>query len=291
MNIIKKLIINCIIKIQDNKRLLSFILIVLLIPIIVIFLFSIQAPFSFLIAIWTPGEQLLYFGGVITFLSIFITINVTNKNLEIEHREKVLPYMILNTIDSDSSEYLPGIEVNKSNNIIIEIKSNRIEYSKIMNSKISDFVSNKGMRTFKKDGVEHLTLIPFIYIPFKIINYGVGNAIDLRIGLNSEETIFSERRFLPTFSYKINKDMNIYIFTDQVDEKNTCNYILDIIYGDIYQNEYIQSFKFEFIKEEDGFKAYLDPKSKQKITKENLKFKINQTIKYEDQNHNFEIKQ
>lgn len=255
-----------------KHRIISFIIFLLFLvafpPLLTNILFSIYLPFNILHANWTEGDHLLFLATMISAavatFGIILSIWKGQEMLEVEYRTNVMPFFVLESLDQifiDSFNEIGNLNKNKEKKEIrneykqfklskyfIVINSNEISYKSILSGDMKHIVERNSLY-WKKVGSDYSFVKENIgSILFQITNLGNGNAVHLRWGVNSDKVNQKERKYLTPIAIK--KYDKIFVhFIIEFDEKLIGNlYQLELIFNDIYGNQYEQVFKIEILR-------------------------------------------
>lgn len=233
-------------------------------PLLTNYLFSINAPFKLLVATWTSGEQLMFFASmtssVIAIVGVLLTIKKGQDNLEKQHRESVLPYFVIETLEKKYRDILKDAfnsydganlssvssdkyEEFKLKEVFIEINKNDVEYKTEIDKNLRQTIEFGNKSIVNIGSVKHIVQGDTISIPFQLVNYGNGNSVNVRVGLNKSEILNDNRKYLHPFSLLKNEKLYFHIVSKAANEIDDRNYDFEIIYHDIYGNAYQQIFK------------------------------------------------
>lgn len=269
-------------------NLLKYLPIVLLIyatpPILTNFFFSINAPSKLLIANWTSGEQLIYLvsttSSLIAIIGVYITVKKGQDNLMDQHRENVLPFFAIETLEKKYKDILKEIfnstESNtnegSSNNryeefklkeVFIIINENNVEYSREIDSKLKKIIEFGNKSIVNIGSTKHIIQEDTLSIPFQLVNYGNGNSVNMRIGLNKSSETNVNRKYIHPISILKNEIVYVHIISKVPHLIDNRNYDFEVIYHDIYGNEYQQVFKLGISLEKNNEYSF-DPHGMQK---------------------------
>ena len=213
-------------------------------PIIIIhILFSYYPDNEWLVAKWSAGELLGYFGAIIGSLTTIAALVTTILYNSHENREKnrlsVLPYL--------QSEYKPLYKYEEI------FKEQSLGYMYIIfDEKIAS--SNEPLWEFKNMTPEEFYKNKLLYlqsnyiIEYKLENVGANSAANIRWTLNGEP-------ILPDFSLSkdTTKKFIIFIRSSLLENHNTKILNLKFIYNDVLSiGEYMQKENIKFKKDEFG---------------------------------------
>ncbi len=262
-------------KLGVTKKTVVYILIaVILGPLIIHILYKLQGP-VWLVAEWSAGDLLQYYGMFMTALiaigGLYLTFQDNRKGIREQSRLDQLPYFSLTTLNYQVRNPLIGPttdkEIDSKGEKVLKPKDNKQEYyykeeklkaailairkgSANIETKLSEadkkLIINGGIAEQRMGpGMIGIVNEPMTYVPILLRNVGKGAAIDFRVGFNNS---IDERVENPQYlsSTSINVDEEFYLGFFAVHEKNenAGEYLLEVIYKDIFNNQYTQKTKF-----------------------------------------------
>ena len=243
-------------------------------PIIIHFLFKTVGP-SWLVAKWSAGEILQYYGTIITAIiaiaGLYMSFQDTRRSIREQSRLDKLPYFSLTTLNYDVRNPLFGTttdkEIDSKGEVVLKPKDNKQEYyyreEKLKAALITirkgvPGIETKIPETDKKlilnggvseqrmaQGMIGIVNEPMIYVPIILQNVGNGAAMGFRVGLNKLiNGCLIEPKYLSSTSVNEKEEFYLGFFALNEGEENVGEYLLEIIYRDMFDNKYRQSTKF-----------------------------------------------
>lgn len=273
------------------KKSIKYILIILLIliiliPVIINILFKFDLNIWWIESEWTAGDALNFFGtivgAIIGILGVYVTVEFAQKNYREDLKNQILPFFSINfltkqCISSNIFEINDSIEVNEEDDTVcVEdykefrlrkvhfiLTSNDIYIRTNLNREQIELIRNNGVQKHrKKDGEIIISTTQVFSQAIELENVGKGAAINVRIGINRVETNDNEKILLMPINLKPNEFFYLNIFSENLTKHILGEYILEINYSDIYNNNYIQEYYFEisFINKDgqDGYQIDFD---------------------------------
>lgn len=256
----------------------------ILIPICINLAFKYDSGIVILQAEWDPSDVLSFYGGILAagfgIYGVFLSIQYAQKNYRDDLKNQVLPYFVVTQLRglSHYNAFADGLNAKMNSNNSISQGENGKEqplYEEFKLTKIYYVIEPTGIKNYidlpprykpilEKAGATWETIAngsyilqkrPYISFPVEIENVGNGTAIYARIGFNKKEDI---PKYLPPIQMKPKETFYIHIFSVLPLESVHGEYMLNIIYQDIYHNRYEQSFPFTA--EEQGYHMDLNDK-------------------------------
>ncbi|WP_034487789.1 hypothetical protein [Butyrivibrio fibrisolvens] len=243
-------------------------------PIIIHLLFKTVGP-SWLVAKWSAGEILQYYGTIITAIiaiaGLYLTFQDNRRSIREQSRLDKLPYFSLTTLNYDVRNPLFGTttdkEIDSKGEVVLKPKDNKQEYyyreEKLKAALITirkgvPGIETKIPETDKKlilnggvseqrmaQGMIGIVNEPMIYVPIILQNVGNGAAMGFRVGLNKLiNGCLIEPKYLSSTSVNEKEEFYLGFFALNEGEENVGEYLLEIIYRDMFDNKYRQSTKF-----------------------------------------------
>lgn len=235
------------------------------IPAIINWLFKLHAPCSFLVAEWSAGNVLAFYGtllaSVATIVGVYLSIDYAQKNYREDEANRVRPYLALThykskskckifstVLDSansesykDPEEYYKEYKLDK---VFIIIGSEGILFKDGLTDAQQEALKSGGLG-WRNDGGMHYTLRPLniVSMPFEIENVGTGACLNTMIVFYKKG---SARRGINVFTIKSGESAYCHIFSDEQNSSLYGEYILEFIYSDILGNCYSQKYDVEF---------------------------------------------
>lgn len=256
--------------IQRNRgRILASIVVVfILIPLIINYLFVIGDTYPLICVKWNAGDVLGFYGAVLAaigaIVGVYLSIQQAQKSYREDIKNQVLPYIAITQLkgrttynafadnfgedkkDSrDRFGSLPAAEYKegKLSEIYFVIEKEKIVNYLEMPEKYSKLLLTSGAEWIETaHGVSALTKTPYISMPIEIENVGKGPALYLRIGFYPAD---DKPGYLSPIVLKTGQTFYIHIFSALSKEELSEKYILDFVYQDVHKNWYSQRFPFE----------------------------------------------
>lgn len=239
---------------MKNIKIYVFIVIIIIFPIIINIAYKLKNPIFILQSEWNADTALLFYGTILSFLGIFLTIRYNEKNHKIDLINKVKPFLILREIYTEIfyNIFSPTQNSeNETNNFYIEyipktiyfvLKENKIE-NKVKLDPIEEQIIKQGGILNQKDAksLDVTTQTTYFHHPYQIKNIGIGPIAKLKVGCNIEHTTKEYIKY--DFSLETSETLNCHILS--ISDKIHYNFSLDLHFTDIYNNEYDLIYKFE----------------------------------------------
>lgn len=236
------------------------------IPLIIHTLFKINAPCDFLVASWTAGDVLAFYGifvgSLATIAGVYISIKASNANYREDVIKRSLPFMtvtplyckIKNIFDEDeetvSDETTEYAEYNLEK-IYFIIRNGTVKIQKDLSDDQIKIVQYGGF--LKEDRGEVGMVIKSkksLYTPLEIENVGNGAAATFSIGVNSISVPENKWVFSLARTLNVGQKYQIAIFSENKDNENCGEYSICISYYDILGNGYEQNYKYTISEDE-----------------------------------------
>lgn len=301
------------------KRIVGIIISAIIIgPIVIHIFYKLHGP-EWIVAEWSAGDILQYYGMILTTViaigGLFLTFQDNRNGIREQSRLDQLPYFSLTTFNCRVRNPLLGTTTdkeivskaeknlkpndNKEKYYYIEEKINSA-FLIIRNRKafIETHLSENDKKLIINGGYEEqrinsgrfeLVNKPMTYVPFLLRNVGKGAAIDFRIGFNVLiDGELKNPQYLSSTSINVEEEFYLGLFSNHEDN-NEGEYLLEIVYNDIFDNQYKQSTIFKVKTEKDAVIIYMDKGFKQKNENKNI---YNCSLKslFLKQNKNREVK-
>lgn len=265
------------------KPIILFILLFFIaIPACINLAFKYDSGIVILQAEWNAADALSFYGGILAaglgIYGVFLSIQYAQKNYRDDLKNQVLPYLVVTQLRGLSRYNAladgPDLEI-KTENSSVESQTEVPLYEEYKLTKIYYIIEPNGIKNYidlpsrykpilEKAGAKWETMAngcfilqkcPYISFPVEIENVGNGTAVYARIGFNKKE---DTPEYLPPIQLKPKETFYIHIFSALPLERVFGEYILSIIYQDIYHNRYEQNFPFTA--EEQGYHMDLNDK-------------------------------
>ena len=240
---------------------------IFLVPLIINILFKLHSPWNILVAEWTAGDALSYYGALLasvaTIIGVYASVEHAQRNYRNDERNKVRPFFALTELrtrskfnilsfgDAQAKTHEESEEVSnlyeeyklKKFYIVID-EEGKINYKVELDDSLQQVVEKNGF-AWRKDNNNRwlLTSEPFVSIPLGITNIGNGGAINTKIAFYKSGTT---PEAIPLFTVMQGENNYIHIVSKKVTVLSGNNYKLEIKYGDILGNMYSQKYPIEF---------------------------------------------
>ena len=246
---------------RNNKKeiIWFFIIFVIVVPFLIHCVFKLQTPIAFFIAEWSAGDVLGFYGVLLAsglaVYGVFLSIQYAQGNYQIDMRNRVLPYIAVETykVKSKSSLFLDESENKqetndefyaefKLNDIFFVIDKGKVEAKIDLTKEQRLVLQQAGFKNFNEgNGVISTKDIDLVNIPLEIKNVGNGAAIHLRIGLNPKH---EEHKYVYPMQLLTGETKIIHIYAENYPYPNLGEYDLEFYYEDIIGTKYRQSYLF-----------------------------------------------
>ena len=254
---------------------LFILLFFIIIPTCINLAFKYDSGIIILQAEWKASDVLSFYGGILAaglgIYGVFLSIQYAQKNYRDDLKNQVLPYLVVTQLRGLSRYNAlaggPDVEI-KAENSSGESQTEEPLYEEYKLTKIYYIIEPNGIKNYidlplkykpilEKAGAKWETMAngcfilqkcPYISFPVEIENVGNGTAIYARIGFNKKG---DTPKYLPPIQLKPKETFYIHIFSALPLESVYGEYMLSIIYQDIYYNRYEQNFPFTA--EEQGY--------------------------------------
>lgn len=262
------------------KIIIVFIIFVIIIPLLINYLFKQSTSFDILIAEWSAGDVLSFYGSILgailTVYGVYLTIQYSQHNYREDVHNRVLPFLALYSLRSRSrfSMFNPVKQEQSSTpETLYEEYRLREIYFIIKNGTvvIKNSLSKEQKQTLLQGGLKYIASEPntfslcdvnLISVPLEVENVGNGAAINLRIGLNKMAN--STPVYITPINLKQNTIIYLHIFSESTTTNDLGDYKLEFYYDDIFKQQYVQAYTFSIKEENKKMFAELDFDSQQK---------------------------
>ena len=277
---------------DEHKGITIFLVIsfLIIIPIIINWLFKVEAPIALLVAEWDAGDALSFYGALLasvaTIIGVYLSILYAQKNYREDERNRIKPYLALTHLRSKSNVNIfnttyskkentfdpaelinpPTYEEFKIEKIYIDITPTGIEFKSGLTDEQQKILATAGA-VWKRNGNEYaLVSENFISLPFDVENVGNGAAIDFIVALYKKG---NARRGIHVYTIKQNGSIYLHIFSECKAESIYGEYILELQYRDIVGTKYSQKYPITFeINNEGRLKTIMGFTGSQEIVEE-----------------------
>lgn len=252
---------------HKRKLFISFFVFLFIIPLAINTLFKIKAPCAFFAAEWSAGDALSFYGtmlaSVATIIGVYMSIRYAQKSYRDDVRNQVLPFFAVTQLRKksrydpflagfDDKEKvkecsdgdLPRYEEYKLSEVYIVIDAEGIQYKAELKENQRQMLEQGGL-AWHNDGTGRCFLQAGIYVsmPFEAVNIGNGGAINTQISFHKKD---GPRNAVPLFTIKQSEKFYFHIFSDNTDFVVNQKYVIELKYGDILGNYYIQKYPITF---------------------------------------------
>lgn len=260
-------------KINIVLAILVLVVICIIAPIAINILFKWNSNIFFIEAEWSAGDALNYLGTIIAatigIIGVFITVKYAQENYKDDILKQVLPFFALNILDkktrefswfSDPEEIMKSIDDNchddqeniykeyKTRYVYFVLKENQTTPKSCLSAAEKNTLENNGYGVEKGSNGEYIYKKKMtMSMPLELENVGKGAAINVRIGFNNVKE--GNKKYLKPQNIKVGDSFYINIFSENIDDKVIGEYMLEVIYEDIYQNCYNQVYEIKIEKE------------------------------------------
>lgn len=254
----------------------------IVIPFLIHLAFKIPAPCNFLIAKWSAGDVLGFYGVLLgaaaTVGGVFLTIGYTQSKYREDIRNQSLPYIALTVMEIDGrfsfwdvAEEAKKEEEKKNNHnssfreytldeVFYVISKGKPVAYKHLTADQENCVRHFGTTIENTaDGVEISISKRLVYMSLEIENVGRGAALEMRMGLNSSSIEKNQQKFLKPIAFKVGQKMIVHVYAENPDDSNVGEYDLILNYKDLFNNTYEQHFSVGIGKDQ-KYHMWLDGK-------------------------------
>ena len=258
-----------------KSLLIFFVVAIIIIPFLIHVCFKINMPIKFLQAEWSAGDVLAFYGvlvgAVATVWGVYLSIQYSRSNYQEDVKNRVLPFIALTTLKvrskfspfhiadirkkiADPNEY----EEYKVEKIYYVIEKGKITAQTGLTQEQEEKLKQGGWRWETNDsGTTQLICVDLVTLPFELENVGNGAANRFRIGLNAQTTEEKAWQYTTPMPLKVGETLYVHVYCeDGVESKG--NYILDLVYEDIYGNKYRQRYGIIIDNPNDIIHAWID---------------------------------
>ena len=262
-----------------------FVIFIVVIPLIINGLFKIEAPCNILVAEWSAGDALSFYGTMLasasTIIGVYISIEYAQRNYRIDEINRVKPYFALTQYNYYSkisfSSVLPFVQNNenetenkdaqniyeeyKLEEVYIIIEKTGVQFKNRLPFTQDQLLKNGGSEWIAQgNGNYSCKRHPFVYIIFEAENVGNGAATNLVINFYKKS---EKRRGVNLYTIKVNGSFRFYVFCDDIDIAKKENYVIELTYSDIIGNYYSQKYPVTFNLENDRFYTCVELRGEQ----------------------------
>lgn len=240
------------------------------IPLCIHVLFKMQAPISFLVAEWSAGDILAFYGVLVgaaaTVAGVYISIHASQENYHEDVRNRSLPYItvtprfiqtrnFLEKYEDDEktlSAYKPEFKEYSLEKVYYVISDGNVSIRKELSDEQESLLKYGGYsRTINDYGGMIVQPAGLMYLAFEVENVGNGAAVNFSIGINNKTLSQDSHIFSVERALKIGEKYYIAIYCEKP-SKSCGEYIMCISYFDIFRNHYQQTFTYTITAEGNG---------------------------------------
>lgn len=264
------------------------ILLLVVIPVAINYIFKMPVFCELLVAEWTAGDALSFYGVLVGVLAavwgIHLSIEAAQVNYKDDIRNRVLPFIALSLLRVKTKGIFGAGLSNTPEDMQSSPDQTKNEYSEYKRDKVCFVIeggSVKAMnrlteeqeRKVQSGGVEWentsygkaLVNVGLLSAPIEIENVGNGAANSLRIGLNSRAIDDSDYKFITSMPFKIGQKLGVHLYCENHNGSSNGIYDLDIVYEDIYGNRYRQRYDVMISNTQDEEQSYVQVATNQEM--------------------------
>ena len=227
------------------------------VPVIIHAVFKAKAPCDWLIADWTSGDVLGYYGGLLGVSGAAVGIWATIRHEQKKYREDVvrqsLPYFIMTTLRTNVkyhplSKVSEKIEIFSQNQyeeypldkIYFVIQNGTIKAKSKLTEAEQEFIEHGGIKWERNGSTFSAVAKKYISMPFEIENAGNGASAFTKIGFNMRDA--EKKNYINAIPLKVGNKIYIHILCEDVQKCDKGTYDFEIYYFDIFMNPYRQKY-------------------------------------------------
>lgn len=279
---------------KDRNLLIAIVAAIVIGPIVIHVLYKSSGP-QWLVAEWSAGDLLQYYGMLVTaaiaIYGIYLTFQDNRRGIKEQSRLDKLPYFSLTTLNYKVRNPLFGVTTEKHIDSKAEnglksdkkkdeffYKEEKIKYAfliiekgkssirKELDSKNRNLVINGGISEQVMDhGLVSVVSNPMTYVPIILQNVGNGAALDFRVGFNKLVNGKLEAPlYLSSTSINVDEDFYLGLFSNHDKDENVGEYLLEIVYRDMFDNQYKQDTKI-IVSSDDGISVSMEVSFRQRM--------------------------
>lgn len=243
---------------------------VIVVPAIINWLFKLQGPCSFLVAEWSAGDALSFYGtllgSVATIVGVFLSIDYAQKNYREDEANRVRPYLALTHYKSKYKCNLFELVLRTEHDEVDRKKQEDYDYEEYRLEEVFITIGTDGILyknslteaqkqslrfgglAWNDDGDGRLSLQchNLLSVPFAIENVGNGASLNTKIAFYKINEKDEQKRGVNVYTIKNGESIYCHIFSDEQDPTLYGEYIFEVTYGDVLGNHYSEKFDFEF---------------------------------------------
>lgn len=278
---------------NNQKRTISTLIVLfivfLIVPLIINWMFKLEAPGNLLIAEWDANGALAFYGTILasvaTVAGVYLSIENAQRNYRKDEINKVKPYFALTHYRAHSRyNWLKDIPIDKKDKagdskeqdyyeefklqrVFAVLEQGNAHYKERLSDNQQHLLVSKGKEWVEKSsGNLAFESHPFISIPFEVENVGNGAAINTIIALYKKG---ENREGVNLYTIKVGDSFYFHVFCDEVVSVLDSEYLIEIAYEDITGNNYSQKYFIRISRDKDPnkFITAIDLAGKQELEK------------------------
>ena len=238
---------------------LSFGILLIGVPFVIHTLFKLHPSNPFFSAEWTAGDVLLFYGSILaaagTCAGVFFSIRYSQKNYQEDTLRKVLPLITVTELSKKSNynpfyddgdeevelhENEPLFEEHELKKVFYVFERGHFEAKEKLPEKYKRIVDHNGhLKESVQKGIKISRYESYMYMPLALQNVGNGTAINMRIGLNR---VGEKELFVRPVQQNVHDVFYVNIFVPDCDLDEDLQFLLSVVYEDIYGNRYREDF-------------------------------------------------
>lgn len=258
------------------KGIVSFFVIgVVIIPLLIHCAFKATAPWKFLVATWSSGDVLAFYGVIVgavaTVGGVYLSIQYSQQAAREDMHDKVRPFLVVTPlmvegkVDLISELLMPKAKkIEEQSTYYKEYILDRVCFV-LRNGKVSAHSKltpeqEEAKRKFGRRQTENekgepvITAADVTTMSIVVENLGVGVANRLLIGFNKEQD--DQDQMVLTVPLKVNATLTLEVYIENPQTADYGTYILRFEYQDIYENTYQQSYHVTLSKGKTGSELF-----------------------------------
>lgn len=243
---------------------MTTIFLVLIVPLVINYLFTVPALCRFLGVDWEVADALSYYGTIISTIAaiagVFLSIQYAQKNYREDERNRIRPYLALtyfrtkpkyNVFDPRDIGKEDGEEDNSQykeyilEKLYILISPDKVDYKDGLTKNQIQILKTGGALWEPTQTGARLIEKLYLSLPCECENVGNGTAIDLRVSLYREGKDGDAIKYANMFTLQTGKSIYLHIFSEEFVKEICGNYTLCFRYSDLIGNRYVQKFSVE----------------------------------------------
>ncbi len=243
-----------------------FLVFIIGIPVLIHNAFKTPAPTNWLIADWTSGDILSYYGVLLAALiaagGVYITLTIEQKKYHEDVIRQSLPFFSLTTlhITARHNFSLPEKAVDtvsmrqpkqttykeeRLDKVYIAINNGCISYKPDLSESEKQCITNAGYRWVKKGASYQIEAYSFVNIAFELENIGNGPTALTKLGFNRKNS--EQKHYINVIPLKVNEKIYVHIICEDFTESDAGSYEIELFYSDIFNNQYRQLYNLTLV--------------------------------------------